>query len=223
MVVAEGVRLSLALLDTATGARVRYDAGCGADRPYVTASVVKAQILAALLLREDGRLDAGVRERAAAMIRCSDNDAATELWRAIGGAAGLDASSARLGLTATRADERGRWGLTRTTAADQLRLLQAVFGDPSPLGPAGSAYLRELMAGVVAGQDWGVSAAGPAALKNGWLPRTGTGLWVVNSVGRVRAPDGRTLLVAVLSDGHASLAAGIAAVEEAVRAAAGRG
>ncbi len=57
----------------------------------------------------------------------------------------------------------------------------------------------------------GVSAAAEGtswALKNGWLPRSTTGLWVVNSIGRVTV-DGADRLVAVLSDGTASLAEGI--------------
>lgn len=54
-----------------------------------------------------------------------------------------------------------------------------------------------------------MSAAGPTgfALKNGWLPRTATGLWDINSVGRVTA-DGREYLVAVLSDGNSTKAGG---------------
>lgn len=67
----------------------------------------------------------------------------------------------------------------------------------------------------------GVSAAGDAwALKNGWMPRTATGLWNVNSIGRVTA-DGRTYLVAVLSGGGATRESGIALVESAAKAAVG--
>jgi hypothetical protein len=57
----------------------------------------------------------------------------------------------------------------------------------------------------------GVSAAGTqAALKNGWLPRTATGLWDINSIGRVRIED-RDCLIVVLSDGNRSQAERIAA------------
>lgn len=67
----------------------------------------------------------------------------------------------------------------------------------------------------------GVSAAGDRwALKNGWMPRTTTGLWDINSIGRVRA-DGRTCLVAVLSDGQPTKESGIALVEAVARAAVG--
>ncbi|MYZ39167.1 hypothetical protein GT002_29715 [Streptomyces sp. SID4917] len=210
------------------------EAAYGEDRTYVCASVVKLAILAALLLRarDAGRwLTAEERRLSAAMIERSDNDAATELRAAAGGPTGLDAAYARLGMARTSAAPA--WGLTRTTARDQLTLLKAVFGTGSGPGPqtggeagpqtgaearTGSAldvrsrrFITGLMERVVPGQDWGVSAAGGEwALKNGWLPRTASGLWVVHSVGRA---DG--CLIAVLSDGHSSLDAGIARVETA--------
>ncbi|MEV3870356.1 serine hydrolase [Streptomyces sp. NPDC049906] len=217
-------RFSVAVVPVGSGEVTGYRSGSS----YVTASIVKVDILVALLVtaQRAGRgLTAGERSSAAAMIRRSDNAAADALWARIGGAAGLDAANARLGMERTAAGGAARWGLTRTTAADQVELLRAVFGPQgSPaLGPASRAYVQRLMGGVVAGQDWGVSAAGEGGpvLKNGWLPRSATGLWVVNSIGRVTA-GGREYLVSVLSDGNASMAAGVALVEraaaEAVRA-----
>ncbi|MCX5139113.1 serine hydrolase [Streptomyces sp. NBC_00338] len=213
--------VSVAVLDTGTGTRAVYG---GADASYDTASIVKVDILAALLLRaqDEGReLTAGERAHAVAMIERSDNDSATALLAAVGGAAGLDAANARLGLTGTTAAQA--WGLTRTTAADQLTLLEAVFGTEADaeLGAASRTYLRGLMAQVEADQQWGVSAAGSDwALKNGWMPRTATGLWNVNSIGQVTA-GGHTVLVAVLSGGQASKETGIALVESVARAAVG--
>lgn len=64
-----------------------------------------------------------------------------------------------------------------------------------------------------------MSAAGSAwALKNGWMPRSATGLWNINSIGQVTA-DGRTYLVAVLSGGQPSKEAGVALVESVAKAA----
>ncbi|GAB3113076.1 serine hydrolase [Streptomyces calidiresistens] len=63
------------------------------------------------------------------------------------------------------------------------------------------------------------AAPGEARLKNGWLPRSHTRLWDINSIGRVTV-DGRPLLMVVLSDGHAGREEGIAVVEAAARAAA---
>lgn len=199
----EGAGVRLSVVAAGGGDDVPYGAGGGPDFP--AASVVKVAILAALL-RRGPEPDARQRARARAMILRSDNDAATDLWRVLGGAGALDEACAEWGLTETYADPA--WGLTRTTARDQLTLLRTVFREPR------YAYLRRLMGQVVPDQAWGVSAAGPerAALKNGWMPMRATGLWVVHSVGRV---GGR--YVAVLSDGHPSKEAGIARVEEAAR------
>ncbi|NSC20686.1 serine hydrolase [Streptomyces albus subsp. chlorinus] len=197
---------------------------------------MKVHILVALLLRAQGALGDPPRALtgreqawAAAMIERSDNDAANALWEAAGGEAGMRTACHRLGLTRTEPHPAGRWGLSTTTATDQLRLLRAVY-EPGPGGgltPSARARVRELMRRVVPAQRWGVTAAAPAGaasatavpeVKNGWLPRTATGLWVINSVGRVTV-DGRAWLLAVLSDGHATREAGVAAVEDAARAA----
>ncbi|CAM5414558.1 MULTISPECIES: serine hydrolase [Streptomyces] len=206
----------------------------GEDRAYDTASIVKVDILAALLLQaqDAGRgLTARERERAEPMIRRSDNAAANALWRQIGRAPGLAAANKRLGLTSTTGGPGAKWGLTRTTARDQIRLLRAVFGTGGTVH-AGSggldadsrAYIRALMSRVVPEQTWGVPAAGTEGsgktLKNGWLQRDTTGLWDVNSVGRITV-KGHRYLVAVLSDGSASMSDGVSLVERTARAAVG--
>ncbi|UPZ32335.1 class A beta-lactamase-related serine hydrolase [Streptomyces sp. LRE541] len=215
-----GARLSVAVLDTESGRSAVYG-----DGAFDTASIVKADILAALLLQaqDAGReLTAQEKTYASAMIRESDNASASALWKAIGRARGLAGANERFGLDGTEGGDGALWGLTQTTAADQLTLLRQVFGDAdeSLLDEGSRAYLRGLMGDIAAGQDWGVSAAGPTgfALKNGWLPRTATGLWDINSVGRVTA-DGREYLVAVLSDGNSTKAGGISMVESAAKAA----
>ncbi|MEU8705646.1 serine hydrolase [Streptomyces sp. NPDC048565] len=214
---ADGADVSVAVLDTQSGAGGAYG-----DGTYDTASIVKVDILAALLLQaqdEDRQLSGAEQAYAEAMIQRSDNTSATELLKVIGGQEGLDAANARLGLTGTEASHA--WGLTQTTAADQVRLLAAVSGADSKLSAASRAYLEGLMGEVEADQRWGVSAAGTdAVLKNGWMPRTTTGLWDVNSIGRVQS-GGHTVLVAVLSRGHASKEAGIALVETVAKAAVG--
>ncbi|MEU6776728.1 serine hydrolase [Streptomyces sp. NPDC046759] len=202
----------------------------GQDSAYDTASIVKVDILAALLLQaqDAGRqLTAEERGRAEPMIERSDNTAADALWREIGRASGLAAANERLGLTATTAGPGLKWGLTRTTASDQIRLLRTVFdGDtkaasgPAALNATSRTYIRTLMSRVVPEQSWGVSAAGgsgsPRALKNGWLQRNTSGLWDVNSVGQVTV-KGHRYLVAVLSNGSASMSDGISLVERTAR------
>ncbi|MET9732312.1 serine hydrolase [Streptomyces sp. NPDC006458] len=219
--VPDGVRLSVAVLDVGSGARAVYG-----DDSFDTASIVKVDILAALLLQaqDAGReLTSAEKAYAVAMIERSDNDSASALWESVGRASGLAAANARLGLTGTEGGEGMLWGLTQTTAADQLVLLEQVFGGESELSGASQAYVRGLMGRVVEGQRWGVSAVADGAgwaLKNGWLPRSATGRWDVNSVGRV-VVSGREFLVAVLSDGHAAQGEGVALVEGAAAAAVG--
>ncbi|MFE7567064.1 hypothetical protein ACFU76_08875 [Streptomyces sp. NPDC057539] len=214
--------LSVAVLDVEGGDSADY--GVQAGKTYDTASIVKVDILAALLLKaqDQGRvLTAQEKKYATSMIQVSDNESADALWLAIGGAAGLDAANKRLGLTATTGGSGPLWGLTQSTATDQLALLSAVFGDDadSPLASRSRTYIQGLMNGIAADQDWGVSAAGAVTgLKNGWLQRTATKLWDINSIGRIVA-DGHGYLVAVLSSGNVSKEAGISLVEKAAKTA----
>ncbi len=221
--VAEGAEVSVAVLDPDSGESASYGTGA-----FDTASIVKVDILAALLLRaqDAGRsLTTEEKTYAVAMIENSDNDSASALWRAIGTAGGLDAANVRFGLTGTAGGDGPLWGLTQTTAADQVALLRQVFvADGSELSEASRAYVRGLMGRIADGQRWGVSAAADGtggtawALKNGWLRRSTTGLWVVNSIGRVES-GGHGYLVAVVSRGSGTQAEGITLTEAAARAA----
>ncbi|GAB2855230.1 hypothetical protein GCM10027074_22790 [Streptomyces deserti] len=151
--VAHGAQVSVAVLDLDSGERAAYG-----DGVFDTASIVKVDILAALLLQaqDAGRQPtAAERADAAAMIEHSDNASASALWRTIGQAAGLDAANERFGLTRTEGGDGMLWGLTQTTAADQLVLLQQVFGEDWELSEASRAYLRGLMGRIAADQDWG--------------------------------------------------------------------
>ncbi|WP_333769451.1 serine hydrolase [Streptomyces sp. IBSBF 2435] len=232
------VRLATAVKTLSAGSRGRLsvavtdldDADTGASyadgsTPYDTASIVKVDILATLLLRHQHagtKMTSAEKSQAAVMIQQSDNTAATALWNAIGRRAGLDAANSTLGLHHTSGGSADLWGLTQTTPADQLALLRAVFGDDSPLSSASRSYITGLMHTVTKGQQWGVSAADEDssgfALKNGWLQRTATGLWDINSIGEVDY-KGRTLLVCVLSSGNKSEQSGIDKVEDAAAAA----
>ncbi|NGO08137.1 serine hydrolase [Streptomyces sp. HC44] len=221
-----GAEVSVAVLDAGSGEGAAYG-----DGMFDTASIVKVDILAALLLQaQDAKreLTASEKAYATAMIKNSDNVSASALWDAIGRAEGLAAANKRLGLSGTEGGDGALWGLTQTTAVDQLALLEQVFGDDSELSEASRAYLRGLMGDIAVGQDWGVSAAGSTgsdgsagsgfALKNGWLPRSQTGLWDINSIGRVTV-DGHAYLVAALSKGNSTKAQGISLVEAAAKAA----
>lgn len=223
-------RLAVAVLDLDSA--YQQITSYGEDATFDTASISKVNILAALLLQaqDEGReLTYPERLHAEDMIRASDNEAANVLWQAIGRAEGLDAANERLGLSSTQGGIS--WGLTQTTATDQVKLLRAVFAEgrwapPAPRGltRASRASIGDLMDGITDDQDWGVSAArSPGsrwALKNGWLRRNTTDLWVINSVGQVTV-HGHRYLVSVLSDGNPTMESGISLVERAARAAIG--
>ncbi|MEU9168295.1 serine hydrolase [Streptomyces sp. NPDC048420] len=212
-------KVSVAVLDLESG-----DSAVYGDGAFDTASIVKVDILATLLLQHQAagtELSAQEKAYATRMIENSDNASASALWDIIGKASGLDAANEKFGLTGTEGGDGALWGLTQTTAADQLTLLQQVFGDDSELSEASRSYLQGLMGQIEADQHWGVSAAADGvgwALKNGWLPRSTTGLWDINSVGRVTV-DGHDYLVAVLSKGNSTQAKGVSLVEAAARAA----
>ncbi|WP_328583491.1 serine hydrolase [Streptomyces sp. NBC_00370] len=215
-----GNELSVALLDTESGKWATYG-----DGAFDTASIVKVDILATLLLQaqDAGReLTAKERAYAADMIENSDNDATSALWTAIGSAVGLDAANKRLGLSQTQGGGGTVWGVTRTTAQDQVRLLQNVFGEGPPLSAASRKYIQDLMRHIAKSQQWGVSAVADTgtttALKNGWLQRSATKKWDVNSIGRVES-GGRVYLMAVLLNGCTTEEAGIKIVEQAARVA----
>ncbi|MFJ6167802.1 serine hydrolase [Micromonospora orduensis] len=207
--------LAVAALDRRGSAAVTVGA-----RRFETASIVKVNILAALLLRQrpPGKaLGSATRGLAEAMIESSDNDAASALWQKIEGSRGLTAANRVLGLRETRPNSQ--WGRTTTTVADQIRLLTALTSPTGPLTPQDRRFVMGLMAKVVPDQRWGVTAARVAGnrgtyVKNGWdTADADGGRWLVNSIGRI-VEDRHDWLVAVLSDHHVTREAGVRVVEK---------
>ena len=213
-----GPRVAVAVADSATGVR------CSArsTRRYDSASIVKAAIVAALLLkRRSARRSLSTTERALARaaITRSDNDAASTLWRRVGGAAGMRRFFARADMSRTIPGPGGYWGLTQVTAGDELLLLR-VITRPGLLASQDRAYLQTLMVSVVPSQRWGVPVGAPRKArvgnKNGWLPRRTKG-WRVHSIGFVRLAT-TTYDVALLSDGNATMAEGVRRLDIVARA-----
>lgn len=185
-----------------------------------TASIVKVEILAALLddeQRDHVKMPSATRELATEMIEDSDNDAAQALYVEVGQEPGLAAFNQLIGLTGTAAN--WAWGFTDTTALDQARVVR-LFADPNRvLDSASRQFGLDLMRHVAASQAWGISS-GPIAgvsiaLKNGWYP-TMPGAWQVNSIGFVDG-DRRDYVIAVLTKDDASFATGVTAVEAVSR------
>ncbi len=210
-----------AVYDVRTGQLWRL----GQGPPQPEASVVKLDILEALLAQRSSGLSAANQSLAQQMIEDSDNDAATSLWYAAGGAAGLQAYNEAAGLADTTPSSCVEcagfpwpgWGLSTTVPADQITLLKELI-EPGPLlTPAERRYALSLMENVTPAQRWGVSGGVPAqvtvALKNGWLPLNDAQTdWQINSVGWISG-DGRDYLMAVLTTGNPSEQYGIDTID----------
>jgi Beta-lactamase enzyme family len=216
----DGYQVAVAVDDLTAG----QQAASGGRAEFVTASIVKVDILATLLYQaqQSGQaLSSGEQALATTMIENSNNDAASDLYYDAGAAPGIDAVNKVLGLTQTTVGTDGYWGLTTTTADDQIRLLRAVFTSSSPLSAVSRDYIKSLMSNVESDQQWGVpAAASPGTsfmVKNGWLPNPT--LWEINSIGEITR-HGQLLLIAVLSDDNSTESDGIAVVESAAEAAA---
>jgi hypothetical protein len=192
------------------------------DDLQATASIVKVDILATLLaeVRPSGALpSAAVRATAAEMIEESDNDAATKLWDAVGGHSAIKAFDQKLGMEHTSPssclDCPGfawpGWGLTTTSAGDQVTLVRSLVSPNRWLSRAQRRWALALMENVVPEERWGVSNGAPAsvivALKNGWVPLP-SGLWQIDSIGWVDG-QGRDYVAAVLATGNPSERYGI--------------
>lgn len=210
-----------AVYDVKTGQTWRL----GQDRPQPEASVVKLDILETLLAQRSSGLSTANRPLARKMIEESDNDAATSLWYAAGGAAGLQTFNEAAGLRGTAPSSCVRcaefpwpgWGLTTTVPVDQITLLKELIGPGTLLTPAERSYALSLLENVTPAQRWGVSGGVPAqatvALKNGWLPLNNANTdWQVNSVGWISG-GGRDYLMAVLTTGNSTEQYGIDTID----------
>ncbi len=202
--------VSVAVYNANTGATYTYNPGLSFD----TASIVKATIMSTLLWQsqKSGRpLTTQEQSLMIPMIEDSSNSAATSLWDAAGRSAGIEAFLQAAGMTATVPGKGGYWGLTETTAADQVALLKLLSYPNNVLTAGSQTYALNLMQHVIGWEAWGVST-GPVqgstvALKNGWLPIGAAG-WEINSIGHV-VGGGRNYVVAILSHNNPSEAYGI--------------
>ncbi len=169
---------------------------------FDTASIIKASILGTLLDQAQAQhttLTAAQQNLAVPMIEYSNNSDATALWNAEGGAPAVASFVHALGMGSTTPNLA--WGLTKTTAPDQVKLMSALAYGTPVLSSASRSYELSLMEHVTSWEAWGVTGGVPSgvtvALKNGWLPRPSG--WVINSIGWVSG-DGRNYAIAILSN-----------------------
>ena len=212
-----------------------YKVRTGTATQY-TASIVKVDILAEWLRTYDRQgarfpedIPYSIQYLFGRMIQNSDNAAATALFSFGGGCNALTDFNRLIPMPSTQvgcetATYYG-WGNTKTTAADQARLMRMyAYGKPNGVLSADARiYGRRLMQGVEPDQRFGVSC-GPwgdvcekptyappdpdvtVALKNGWktLPDCSKPIpqcpWQVNSTGWVSG-KGRDYVLTVLTTG----------------------
>jgi len=204
------IDLAVAVADLTTGRQYAYRR----HARQVAASIVKVEILEALLHRRPAGLSPRLSDLAHRMIEHSDNAAAQSLYERIGSARGLRAFGRLVGLRET-APEAGdapgyAWGRTLTTPADQLRLLALLVRDNAVLSHGDRLFALRLMRHVESAQRWGVTSGtgnSVVAVKNGWLALRGWAGWQINSIGYVQGTA--RYLIAIESRGADTMAAGV--------------
>jgi beta-lactamase class A len=191
-----------------------------------TASIVKVQIMGTALqeAQQSGQslpsAEAGLMP---SMIENSDNDSATALLRDVGGPSAVGRFDRSAGMADTQPSTLALipgtpwpgWGLTTTTALDEV-VLVARFAYPNTvLSGASRQYGLSLMENIESDQGWGVSGGVPTgttiALKNGWLP-LGASNWQIDSIGWIDG-HGRDYVLAVLTADNPSEAYGIDTID----------
>lgn len=161
-------------------------------RHFYAASVIKATIISALLLKVHGPrgLTRTQRYLAYLMITQSNNSAATALWNDVG-MRGMRVFLRRARMWHTFLSDA--WGLTLITAQDELTLLQLLTNPGNVLGKYSRRYVLTLMAEVIPAERWGVSAGAARGItvhiKNGWLPYPEGDDWNINSIGAFTGED----------------------------------
>ncbi|BDZ31611.1 serine hydrolase [Lactiplantibacillus sp. WILCCON 0030] len=212
-------KISVAVYSLKTKQLVTYS-NQPATTSYVGASTVKVGVLVQILhLRDQGKLTLTATDKAnlAKMIEESDNDATDALLAdALAGNQALNQLYQNLDMQHSQAD-LSHWGLTKTTATDQIKLLQTIFGESTYLSTKSKQYAKSLLDNVETDQAWGISKGATSyAVKNGWLNADDQGHWAVNSIGQVVTTKTGTdgALMAIYTNNDPSMASGIQLVEQ---------
>ncbi|WP_051393371.1 serine hydrolase [Glycomyces arizonensis] len=211
----ENLYVSIAVNDS------EFELAYNGDEQHDTASIVKVEILGMLLLNYDTVADIPdwVMADAEKMIKESDNNATNDLlFGVLDGHQTMRDAHEIFGLTGTEPGEGERWGLTQTTAVDQLTMLKGALYE-GILTEEQAQLSRDLMGDLADFQDWGVVAGAEDGesvwMKNGWDTRDALGgEWAVNSIGVIAGDTEEPIMLSILTGGSASEEEGIALVED---------
>jgi hypothetical protein len=172
--VPSGVTAGVAVFDRRSGS---FTEQINPSLPFRSASVVKLLIALDLLGdRGPDALGAQDRARVDAMLRASDDDAASHFWTVNGGGAIIDRMVRKLGLTDTArppATHPGYWGYTALSARDTVRIYRYLL-DTAPAAVRdyvmGNLRSSTRCAGDGYDQHFGIPGAfeRPWAVKQGW-------------------------------------------------------
>jgi Beta-lactamase enzyme family len=172
------------------------------ERAYVSASVVKALLMAAELQRLEASgapLDSTTRTLLTQMITVSDNNAANTIYYRVGDA-GLYEVARRAGMQSFTVS--GYWANAQITAEDMARFMWRL--DEVLAGPHREFGLG-LLAGITGSQRWGI----PQGAGDGWSVRFKGG-WRSTDLGQLvhqaaeLRTEGARMALAVLTDGQPS-------------------
>src|SRR5215472_5664284 len=160
--------LAVGVIDETTGQQALY----GSTRRFRSGSIVTADILAALLIRQQHAGSPVTSDQAVlatAMLNNGSAAAASALWRDIGEGNGLASANRVLKLRQTIPGSGDSWDQTTTTVGDQLQLLVDLTSGQSPLRAGSRDYLMRMLAGSGSQPRWGVFAVGNGSVaQDGW-------------------------------------------------------
>jgi beta-lactamase class A len=142
------------------------------------------------------------------MIENSDNDSATALFSAVGGAGGITTYMQKIGVNGLAADD-GAWGYSTITPQAMVDLLTLLYNGKI-LNSNHRTLALNLMENVEADQRIGVGDTAPnnatVALKDGWVV-SDDGLWAMNSSGIVTVGN-ETYIISVYTQAQETLEGG---------------
>lgn len=187
---------------------------------FCTASIVKVAVAMALFYEEKNGTLVLLKsdlQKIQKMIIESDNDCTTYFWKKLGGETYMNTFFQVLAMNETSAGKNGFWGLTETTAHDQILLLTYLVKENEYITKNQQQNLLSLMKDVKQDQKWGYSSVkdGEIYVKNGWSPKEKNN-WRINSLGIIEHQN-EVYISCVLSIGHETYEKGVEGIETYIK------